>query len=834
MSLNIDPRRPENVEHVALAEFNGEFGTKSDLSRYESIRSNQRVIASEIHYLNQLQMDSFIPTHTALLLKNNLHDKAFITFTTRSVLYNLKQQGAIGDGCFRFLHEKLEKHDFLSIYRYLTIVMHYSHVAKEHDTHCLHEAFAFQTPAYFSDHLCQSQGYVVGKEEMHLQLQTRKQFLQNWLEQIAAKSNFPQSAQNLVCNLSQQIRNENFEQFRSTFNELLQVLENTSDLEKICWEQLGHNLRLFKGKEFFDNAYLLLKTQNYYQYCLSRVTTLRESIERTDTHDLLNLSEKCKRAYNGCVYLLGDGKNMPAYSRMHFAALTGKMRVEWQKINQAFSRSHAAYAHRLCSCQAQMPASQNELAEWPYNSHPLIAINASEPIPFDHVGERGIDPREFAENTQKTIAVIGCKWGGGHMEIARGICNNLSSLGYHTVSLDLPEVLMSQDPVRNHFITRWLGKQWSKASLFLECHKHKAFALINFLRWLGNKFFSPGVSETSVQLILEQLLKIHPDAVAVDYSADNEALIKACEILGIPCLHVGADINCQIETRKTAPTYAHFKMSLPFNIPEVVNSVENTTTEQQRVFTGPPVKREFTLPRTHENILLLKEKWNIENNKKVVVISSGLAGGQSPYPELLVNKYAGKDASEIPIHLVVLCGKDNSEFKQYLEQNVVSKTQVPMTVLLHTNQMEELMSMASEGGVLIGKAGTSTIFESIVRGTRLLIDNVSPPLFSQGLRHFLITCLERCLRFFGFEKQVYWEKDNLDFTKARGLAEEFTDEDEFLEKFDQMLNNDNRPHPIDLEMLSVEREIPRYLREMIKRAETAEDTQVARAAHRNL
>ena len=72
----------QTIEHPALLDFNREFGTETDLSRYEKIRSNERMTDPEIPFLNQLQMDSYIPTRISLLLKNNLHDTAFITHTT--------------------------------------------------------------------------------------------------------------------------------------------------------------------------------------------------------------------------------------------------------------------------------------------------------------------------------------------------------------------------------------------------------------------------------------------------------------------------------------------------------------------------------------------------------------------------------------------------------------------------------------------------------------------------------------------------------------------------------------------------------------------------------
>lgn len=813
-----ETRRVQVVEHPNLQNFLDEFGSHHDTSRYENIRSPQRNTSPSIAYLNELQMDGYLSAHTVLLLKNNLHDETFITTTTRSVLYRLKQSGRISDGCFNFLHKKLTEGDFLTVFRYLYILDLYSKVAESHDRTAAEPGFQFESPANYSEKLVKSPAHTVASEEKMLQDKSRAEFMKKWLSDRNSAID-PLDTAN----------------FREKFLDLISKLQKTSELEKFCFEELLSGLSPYSGSSFYEQAYLRLKTENYYRNCLARVTTLRESLERTNGPDLLAQAEKCKKAYNGSIYLLGDNKNMAPCCPMRFAALTGNMRAQWQKINQAFARASQDYSHRLCACQAQMPASQNELADWPFNSYPLITINPVQAVTPQQLQQRGIDQQTYQDHGKRTIAVLGCKWGGGHMEIARGISNNLTSLGYHAVTVDLPEVLISEDPVRSFFLTRWLGKKWCYESLYVGLIQEKAYAMINFVRWIAGKLFpSGGYSEMQLKLIMEHLLKINPDAVAVDYTMHNEALIKACENLGIPIMHVGADINNVVETRDKPPAYPHFKMALPFDVPEVVNSVVGTTTAEQRVITGPPVKHEFTLPRTQADIQQLKQKWGIDVNKKVVIVANGLAGGFSPYPEILAKKYANTPAEQIPVHVVVLCGKTNDKFKRHLEQSVMPKTNMPMTVELFTPKMEELLAMASYGGVLIGKAGTTTVFESIVRGTRLLIDNVPPHFMFQGVKHFFVSIVEMILRKFGFEGQIFWEKDNADFSKKIGLADNFEEEKDFLPKLEQMLANDNLPVRHNIEIKNVETEIPKHLSLMLGKAELDPIARRAREVRKNL
>jgi hypothetical protein len=275
-------------------------------------------------------------------------------------------------------------------------------------------------------------------------------------------------------------------------------------------------------------------------------------------------------------------------------------------------------------------------------------------------------------------------------------------------------------------------------------------------------------------------------------------------------------------------------MALPFNAPEATGPVQKTTTPSQLIFTGPPVKHEYTLTRTEADICLLKQKWGIDPNKQVVIISNGKAGGFSPYPEILAKQYARTPPEKVPIHLIVLCGKGNVAFKRYIEQNVQPHTNLPMTVELFTPYMEELMSMASRGGVLIGKGGGGTIFESIARGTRILIDDVHPHFLYQGIKHFAITCIEIFLRTIGFKPQLPWEKANTEFAKKHGLADVFKDEKDFLHKLEKMLSNNKLPVSLNMELKNIEIELPRHLSEMHVKARLDLGAQRARQICQNL
>lgn len=830
-------RMAQVVEHPTLIHFNHDFAAASDLSRYDSIPTSERITSREAIYLSHLQLDEYIPTRIALLMKNNLQDAPFITHTTRSVLFELKQKGKIGEACFNFLHEKLNSQDFLGVFRYLYIISLYSKIQETHIARTSDPAFQLESPANYSNKLIKTTPHFIEIEEVKLQNQVRKQFLKEYFAQIRARSDCPRSVQQQIFTLLNTFETLNPAQFRTQLILIVSEMEKISNLEGLCWKEFKSDLSAYFGEEFFNQAYLRLKTENYYKNCLTRVTLLKQSIERTQGSDLLAVSEKCKKSYNGCIYILGDSKNMPACSATRFSALTGKMRTEWQAINNSFNRAQGCHTHHLCACQVQSTANQNKLASWPFNPLSLVDLKPLAPIHPLQLQQRGISPAEFEENQKKTVAIFGAKWGGGHIEISRGIANNLSSLGYHPFTIDLPELMMPEDAVRNFSITRWLGASWSSVTLYEGLLKERAFAFINFILWLQSKLFSPfGYTDNEFKIILDYLLKLNPDSVITTNRTNHEAIIEACKILGIPYIHVATDVDTSLESRDKPTDFNHFKIAMPFDTPESINPILQTTTPEQRFTSGPPVRHAFTHTRTIQNIQEFKSKWGIDSNKKVVVITSGKNGAFSPYAEMLAKKYAGLETKDIPIHLVVICGGNNKDFKRHLEQDIAPHTKLPMTISLSYNEekMEELMSMASYGGAIVGKAGGSTIFETFARGTRVLVDDVRSGLFSQGLHHFWITAIDNFLRLIGFAKQMPWEKINMDFAKKHGLADVFEEEKDFLSKLERTLDNDGCPVQLNVEVKNAEKTIPTTLRDMLAKA--AADLQVhrARAVHKNL
>lgn len=833
-SIYAQPR--EHRASAAVARFAKEFSTVENVARYQGLSNPYPITGTSVSYVNQLQINGFIATKTALLLKNNFHDIPFTRELLLNVLDQMQNTHLIGGNCRVYLNAKLDRSEFADVLEHLYIIMLYSQTRAAHDV-LLNGPKTFEEVSVYSDKLIRRSQDAIAKEKRSLEQDTRVRFLHSWLIHLSTYAPNDQAFQEKIETLYHDLKKQPANLKPRLLELIAEVKAFSSPIESICFSELFEAVSTFSEEEVLDKLYLQLKTDDYYKRCVSRVQHLKKALSTASSDELNAISNRINCIYNGCIQLLKDRKNFSYVSPTRFAANVGKMRAEWQEINQIFNRQRQAFHHEFCGCQAKTPAQPPLLAEWPFTSNTLIPVNELPPRSNKDLNATGI-LHSYRGNQHQTVAVIGCEWGGGHREVSRGIANMLNQAGYHPVTVNLPDVLIEHDPVRNFCLTKWMKANWSIASLFNGLLSHKAYALINVLRSAGGGQPDPTTEDHKLRLVLQHLLKINPSSVVTTYSADNELIIKACKMLGIPCIHIATDIDTTIETRTTAPDFNHFYMGIPFDQEESVQPILTTTTEKQRVVTGPPVRHEFTLPRTEESVLALKDKWHIPRNKKVIVISNGKNGSASPFPKLLAERYRNTPKDDIPVHIVVLTGQGNTSFKNDLDRNIAPRTNLDITTLDFANpqQMEELMAMASYGGGLIGKTGGGTLFEAITRGTRLLCDNLEPSCFSGGITHFCISIIEKIARLLGYPHQMTWERINTDFGKKHGIVIDSVDnQEDFIPLFDRMITNDGQPVPRNrLDVLNVEEQMSQLLFRAHNKASDDFEAYKARREHSDL
>ncbi len=824
-------------QHVTLDDFNHLYGAENDLSRYENLKSDNRLTGPIVTLLNKLQIGELIPDRTAILIKNNLHDTPFIKASLSNLLFDLRNRHTLGENCFQKLHTQLDSNAFEKILASVYAVLLYSKLAEAHDQTTQDPTFRFQSSEDYSNRLIKLNPFEEEKEIQKLEKQFQKKALDQLLLNLGGdKKTAPTLATGRIALLTH-LHQSSPAVFKEELIRHLETLSaSTTAFEQLHIKELLMEARTTAPEQIISKLYTSLETEEHLKRCVCSIAQLNQTLQLSSRDELNASLAQCKSAYNGSIYLLRDFKNLPPIHSTRFHQQIGQMKTQWEKINTIMTRATGQQSHQFCSCQATLSPSQRGLEGWPYHSDSLIQLTPAEinavhaPVP-----PTLIDPVSQQNNHEKTIAVIGCDWGGGHCEVTRGITKNLATLGYHIHTIDLPKVLISEDPVRNFFLTRWLGKDWTVSSLFNGLLREKANACIDFLRGFTLGAPDPEQHQRKLMLTLHQLLKSNPDMVITTYNIHNEVIFDACELLGIPCLHVSTDIDTTIETRTAPRESRHMKMTIAFDDPEMLQRIETTTRPDQRIIGGPPVRHEFTIPRTREDAIRFKQQWGIDANKKVVVIANGKNGTHSRYPEILAKRYANMTPQAIPIHLVVLCGYDNRPFLNKLEQDVLPRTSLPMSLFTSVpgEKMEELMTMAAYGGCMIGKGGGGTLFESTTRGTRMLIDNTASPVFFLGIIHAIISIFEWILRKFGFRDQLPWEEINTTFASDHQFGDSFRTEEEFLSKFEQLIAH-NSPAPMPFIIRNCEEVLKQTVSSMLFNAATDLDMVRTRHAFRSV
>ncbi len=723
--------------------------------RAEAVLSEIPVMDSRqtplLRLLNALECEGYVPPKVAAFLKNNLQDRSFAASLLTKTIEHLGERGMISLRMKNHLFDKIQKDDFGYVIQILYGCMILPNPKSEIDQ----EELIVYTRAELAN-------VISHREQVRCRelLKSKILTLSHGLKQ--------QEKEQYVSSLIEALESNDPKKFKAHFPDFLDYLKNkqTHPIRKYCFEDLKETCLQMSSKDFFLSLFQAFQAQEFYGGYLAQVRCLTGALQQASlsslpSRELEAILEKCKVAYQNMLYITADFKNMPCISKTAFSYTYGELRSEWMKINRLF----ASHKHLFCDCHA----SGHPKAVWPlYDANKIFCQ---------------VESSESMVNQGESVAVLGCDWGNGHRSASQNITKICEKAGYHPISVNVPtEILADEDPV-----SKLLGSKKNVGWLTNGLAYHGAFRILNFLK----KIASPKPPEEStVKKVVQHFLRIRPSFLISSYSRHNEEFIKAAEILGLPLLHVSTDIDVTVETRKEPPSYPHFKMTLPFGDEEIKNKVAGKTVrESQLVLTGPPVKAADDQDRTKEEILVLKRKWGIPEHKKVVIVTNGGNGSLSSYPEMLVKKYAKMKPEEVPFHLIVLCGKNKTAQQEYLMTKVAPKATFKMDpyTFVPPEQMEELISMASLGGCVIGKAGGMTLFELLKHGTRILVDEIPHKASKGGPAHFFLTLLNKILYFFRIPNKLSWEEFNQDYASRLGLAEKVRNQKEFYSAFEKVL-----------------------------------------------
>ncbi|MBM3208139.1 MAG: hypothetical protein FJZ57_05990 [Chlamydiae bacterium] len=328
----------------------------------------------------------------------------------------------------------------------------------------------------------------------------------------------------------------------------------------------------------------------------------------------------------------------------------------------------------------------------------------------------------------------------------------------------------------------------------------KAYAVINFLRWASGMSGVYNVKEDELKKVMRRLLLVNPAVVVETIEAVSEPVIKASELLGIPCLHIATDLDRKCTVRDKPHEYNHFKSCIPYSEDVMTPRVSKTEKPSQIVVVGPPTKRVYDIERSPQQIRDLRKelekeiKVKIPENKKLIVISTGSNGSYSPYPEFLAEKYAGKSGEEVPFVCVVLCGS-NTEYFNHTSK--VSSRLPPGVIapckLVAPEAVEKLYRVASHGGGVIAKGGGLTVYELSKCVARTIFDNIaSRPSIHMGFSGNCLSLLNWIIKnVLRFNDVLPWEKVNQEFAINQGFGASVSTKSDFFREFDKLLASEN-------------------------------------------
>ena len=324
------------------------------------------------------------------------------------------------------------------------------------------------------------------------------------------------------------------------------------------------------------------------------------------------------------------------------------------------------------------------------------------------------------------ILNLACSCGNGHNGMVKALAGSLSSASalsdfrFSAEALDVPvEVTRSVDPV--YRILKTIGLSVDTTGLYNLLLRNDLCSVINLLRWLGSGPPDPVAAERKQSLIRQAILTRDPDLLNMVYAFDGNDIDKVSQDLGLPLVYVATDFD--LDDWKTPPTSPFFREAVPSLQNRAIHETLKIP-QEKAVEVGLCVGPEFETKLTPEQLDAVRTRYHIAPGEKVVFFSSGGAALQNTIPERIALGYDDRTA---PIHLIVVCGR-NESFRKHLEESVRPRIRpgapVSMTVLgfQERSSMAELSQLAD---VAIGKPGGMSSMEFLKSGTQMIFDETS-------------------------------------------------------------------------------------------------------------
>lgn len=317
---------------------------------------------------------------------------------------------------------------------------------------------------------------------------------------------------------------------------------------------------------------------------------------------------------------------------------------------------------------------------------------------------------------KKKIILFTSKGGAGHM-IACATLEKILSDDYDIKIVNpFEEITQGLDIVRS--ITR---KKMDGESLYNYMLANGWIRTTNFMAQTFAPFLLRLNRPAMQKLMYDFLYRERPDMIISAIPYLNLPASDAAQKFNIPYLIVtldGSIDNWGCMMRKH--THPNIQWTIGIDVPSTRGLLNKLGFADKNIkFTGYPVRDDF---KEQKDVQKIKQEWNILDNKFVVMVSMGGAGGKATI-KYVQNLYR----HNLPIHVIACVGR-NKEAGRYLEllQKKNRHSKMSLTIVPFTSRISDLMAASQ---VLITKPGPGTINEALNMDLPMFLDWTGPTLF---------------------------------------------------------------------------------------------------------
>jgi len=348
---------------------------------------------------------------------------------------------------------------------------------------------------------------------------------------------------------------------------------------------------------------------------------------------------------------------------------------------------------------------------------------------------------------KKRILIFMSIGGGGHVSVSNALKRYLEDDYEITIVNFFEEVMSSVDTIR--YLT--FGKA-SGEDIYNFCLQNRFISLVNGFTRFGA--WSIKYKSTAIESLLQDfIIRYKPDLLISVIPVVNFMILPVAKKLDIPFLVVTNDLDTTNYVNGiTQIDYNKFYYTVAFNDKDIYSKFRTAKIPKSQVaVTGFPLRPEFY--DKDKDKALIKKDFQIQENKKVVMILMGGAGSFVCYRYVQTLARLKK-----PMHIVACIGRDERL------RNTITGLSLPAHITLSivgfTGRISDLMSVAD---VLITKAGPNSICEAMASYLPILIDQTTG--------------------------NIWWEVLNVDFVKKHKIGDTVTRFKEVNSKITKFLDD---------------------------------------------